>query len=127
MLQNENEQERAERQILQRAGFTDDKIDHALEAARFRMAREERLGLKLGWWRDLMPRVLPASWRVHDGFANGLCWTSDAGLRVTAIQVFPRSSQYVNVHEFCLHLFTCLDGEILGSVLPDFTAGTGAI
>lgn len=38
---------------------------------------------------------------------------------VTAIQVLPKKSQHVNLMEFCLHLFHCLDGD----PLPDFTRG----
>ena len=33
-----------------------------------------------------------------------------------AIQVLPPESEYVNLHPFCLHLWQCLDGD----VLPDF-------
>lgn len=40
-----------------------------------------------------------------------------------AIQVFPKSSNHVNIHEYCLHLWCCLDG----SPLPDFTNGSGSI
>jgi hypothetical protein len=36
-----------------------------------------------------------------------------------AIQVMPPRSKHVNIHESCLHLFCCLDGDCL----PDFTAG----
>jgi hypothetical protein len=39
----------------------------------------------------------------------------------TSIQVIPPRKQYVNIHPFCLHLFTCIEGN----VLPDFTYGTG--
>jgi hypothetical protein len=38
------------------------------------------------------------------------------GRERTAIQVIPRDSEYVNVHPYCLHLWTCLDSE----VVPDF-------
>jgi hypothetical protein len=37
----------------------------------------------------------------------------------TAIQVHPPREKWVNIHKGCLHLWCCLDGEIL----PDFTAG----
>lgn len=40
-----------------------------------------------------------------------------------AVQVFPRASKKVNKHEFCLHLFCCL--EI--NPLPDFTASSGSL
>ena len=30
----------------------------------------------------------------------------------TALQVFPPKSQFVNIHEFCLHLWHCLDGDV---------------
>lgn len=33
-----------------------------------------------------------------------------------AVQVLPRKADYVNCHEFCLHLFHCLDGD----PCPDF-------
>lgn len=35
-----------------------------------------------------------------------------------AIQVFPESEFYVNLHPHCLHLFACLDGD----PLPEFSA-----
>ena len=37
----------------------------------------------------------------------------------TAYQVMPPRSKHVNIHEGCLHLFCCLEGN----PLPDFTAG----
>ncbi len=40
-----------------------------------------------------------------------------------AIQVFVPSAQHVNIHPTCLHLWHCIDGD----VLPDFTQGTGSI
>lgn len=40
-----------------------------------------------------------------------------------AIMIFPEESEHVNIHPYCLHLWTCLDGD----VLPDFTQGTGSI
>lgn len=39
------------------------------------------------------------------------------GKNATALQVLPPEAKYVNVHPHCLHLWTCLDGE----VVPDFT------
>jgi hypothetical protein len=36
--------------------------------------------------------------------------------------VLPSETEYVN-HSFCLHLFTCLDGN----VTPDFTRGRGTL
>lgn len=40
-----------------------------------------------------------------------------------AIQIFPPGSEHVNIHNFCLHLFHCVDED----VLPDFTRGSGLI
>lgn len=34
----------------------------------------------------------------------------------TAVQIFPKRSQHVNIHDFCLHLWVCLDADLL----PDF-------
>jgi len=45
------------------------------------------------------------------------------GESALAVQVFPRSSNYVNIHKFVLHLWCCLDGD----PVPDFTSGTGSI
>lgn len=45
------------------------------------------------------------------------------GREKTAIQIFPHESQYVNIHPYCLHLWCCLDRDIL----PDFTIDTGVI
>lgn len=39
-----------------------------------------------------------------------------------AIQVFAKESEHVNIHPYCLHLWSC-DEEIL----PDFTHGRGSI
>lgn len=36
-----------------------------------------------------------------------------------AIQIFPKESEYCNRHAYCLHLWSCLDGD----TLPDFRAG----
>lgn len=41
-----------------------------------------------------------------------------------AYQVFPTEERYVNRHQYCLHLFSCLD-VLEGMVLPDFTMGGG--
>lgn len=40
-----------------------------------------------------------------------------------AIMVLPQKADYVNIHEYCLHLFACLDGD--GP--PDFTSGTASL
>lgn len=40
-----------------------------------------------------------------------------------AIQVLLPAHEYVNIHPYCLHLFSCLDGD----VLPDFTHGSGSL
>jgi hypothetical protein len=37
----------------------------------------------------------------------------------TALQVMPPRAKWVNIHPGCLHLWHCLDAE----VVPDFTAG----
>jgi hypothetical protein len=39
-----------------------------------------------------------------------------------AIQVFPKESEHVSIHDHCLHLWSCEQDE-----LPDFTMGTGMI
>lgn len=36
-----------------------------------------------------------------------------------AYQVFPPLAKHVNIHNYCIHLFCCLEGP----VLPDFTQG----
>lgn len=59
---------------------------------------------RLPTWQDLR--------RVKDAFV---------GKDRKAIQVLPADSEYVNIHPFVLHLFCCLDGD----VLPDFRRGTG--
>ncbi len=38
------------------------------------------------------------------------------GPKRLAVQVFPRKDEYVNVHPFVLHLWSCLDGD----PVPDF-------
>jgi len=45
------------------------------------------------------------------------------GDELKAIQVFAPMTEHVNIHPRCLHLWACLDGD----VLPDFTRGTGSI
>ena len=40
-----------------------------------------------------------------------------------AIMVIPEQREHVNLHPFCLHLFSCLEED----PLPDFTRGTGMI
>ena len=39
------------------------------------------------------------------------------------IMVFPEASMHVNFHPYCLHLFSCMEGD----PLPDFTWGMGMI
>jgi hypothetical protein len=43
------------------------------------------------------------------------------GRDATALQVLPSSEKYRNQHPFCLHLWHCLDGE----VVPDFLDDAG--
>ncbi len=38
-----------------------------------------------------------------------------------AYAVFPPASQYVNIHEKCLHLWACMEGDD-GRMLPEFSA-----
>lgn len=38
------------------------------------------------------------------------------GANRLAVQVFPRKDEYVNIHPFVLHLWSCLDGD----PVPDF-------
>lgn len=45
------------------------------------------------------------------------------GKNKRAIQVLPPEKEYVNIHNYCLHLWCNLDRDIL----PDFTMGTGMI
>lgn len=40
-----------------------------------------------------------------------------------AVMIFPEESEHINIHPFCLHLWTCLDGD----ELPDFTHGINSI
>ena len=40
-----------------------------------------------------------------------------------AIMVFPEAKEHINIHNYCMHLFTCLDGN----PLPDFTRGMGTL
>jgi hypothetical protein len=40
-----------------------------------------------------------------------------------AIMVLPEISKHVNIHEYCLHLYCCLEGD----PMPDFTMGSGSI
>lgn len=51
--------------------------------------------------------------RVKKLFLGGDAW---------AVQVFPKASEHVNIHPYCLHLFSTTD-----PVLPDFTRGSGSI
>lgn len=41
----------------------------------------------------------------------------------TAVQVFPPKEQWVNVHPYCLHLWSCVDGN----PLPDFREQIGPV
>lgn len=41
-----------------------------------------------------------------------------------AIQIFPKKRDHVNIHNYCFHLFSCLNRN---GILPDFTHGTGSI
>lgn len=59
---------------------------------------------RLPTWQDVR--------RVKDAFI---------GKDQKAVQVFPPQSEYVNIHPHVLHLFHCMDGD----VLPDFRRGTG--
>lgn len=43
---------------------------------------------------------------------------------IEAYQVFPAASDHVNIHEYCLHLWSRVDGK---KALPDFTHGKGMI
>ncbi len=45
------------------------------------------------------------------------------GREATACQVFAPASKHVNIMPHCLHLWSCLDGD----VTPDFTRGTGSL
>lgn len=45
------------------------------------------------------------------------------GPNLKAIMVLPEKREHVNVHPYCLHLFSCLSGD----PLPDFTSGMGLI
>lgn len=40
-----------------------------------------------------------------------------------ALAVFPPSSEHISTHDYCLHLWCCLDGD----GLPDFRRGTNQI
>lgn len=45
------------------------------------------------------------------------------GRECLAVQVLPRESRYVNINPYCLHLWTCLDGD----VVPDFAQGGNSL
>lgn len=45
------------------------------------------------------------------------------GIHRTAVQVFPRQGEHVNLHEYCLHLWSCIEG----APFPDFSEGWGTI
>ncbi|MGV1029630.1 MAG: DUF7694 domain-containing protein [Dermatophilaceae bacterium] len=46
-----------------------------------------------------------------------------AGPDVDAYQIIPRRANYVNLNEYVLHLFVCLEGQ----PLPDFSHGSGRL
>ena len=54
-----------------------------------------------------------------------LCRIKDwiVGRDRTALQVFPPKKKHVNFHPYCLHLWSCVDGD----VTPDFSRGLGII
>jgi hypothetical protein len=58
----------------------------------------------------VVPKRLP--------FYSELCDLKETfiGAERQALQVFPPRSKHVNIHERCLHLWSCLDGD----GLPDF-------
>ena len=41
-----------------------------------------------------------------------------------ALQVFPKATEHVNVHPYCLHLWCCVSND---RRIPDFTRGLGEI
>lgn len=41
-----------------------------------------------------------------------------------AMQILPPEKEYVNIHPYCLHLWSLADGTRL---LPDFTQGSGSL
>lgn len=45
------------------------------------------------------------------------------GAERVAVQVHPRAAEYFNAHPFCLHLWSCLDAE----VLPDLRDENGEL
>lgn len=45
------------------------------------------------------------------------------GMDRKAIMVFPEKRFYVNIHPYCLHLFSCLDGD----GLPEFSGVVGGL
>jgi len=45
------------------------------------------------------------------------------GPNLAALMKLPKESEHVNIHPYTLHLFSCLDGDIL----PDFTDGSGSL
>ena len=42
------------------------------------------------------------------------------GREGTALQVIPSTEKYRNQHPFCLHLWHCLDGEVVPDFLDDY-------
>ena len=45
------------------------------------------------------------------------------GPDVKAIMIFPKKAEHVNIHPYCLHLWSCENDD----GLPDFTQGIGSI
>ena len=88
------------------------------------------------------PLILPAGWSRTDLAPDVVAYVSVSrqsrlptwrdlteckdifvGRDRKAIQVLPEESEYVNVHQFCLHMWHCLEGDSL----PDFTRGNGIV
>ena len=40
-----------------------------------------------------------------------------------AMMIFPKETNHVNIHQYCFHLYSCIDGDSL----PDFDRGMGTI
>lgn len=55
--------------------------------------------------------------RLPDWGEMSLCKRLFMGHESTALQVLAPVSRWVNIHEYCLHLWRCMDGE----VVPDFS------
>lgn len=72
------------------------------------------------WWQHISV-AHPARLPTWDELVTIKEWL--IGRDVDAYQVIPKRSNYVNIHPNCLHLFRCLEGD----VLPDFTDGSGSL